>query len=486
MAAALTLLCTVLAAASHLRGPSHSPRYLLALLILTFPTLLVTLLAFLVDILLFIPNLAWGGWIVLAATLIITACSVLTCAMRRTLVSRKARKRRIAENADMNGENFYAMKQAQSFARAESPPPAVIEPPKFAVFEQNNERSSIDDRTPLNNAQAPSIRTMSSTGGPTASQPNSTPGAPNTGLSGSTAVFSAGEINMTPKPYSRENSNRGTPSGTFGPSENERLRDPQSDRSRQNVYPPYRGGPPSRGVSSRGVPPTYPPGRGGYPPQRGNGPPPRGAFRGGYGPPGPQGYPSRGSFGPGPRGSPPGPWNGRGRGMPGRRGSPGANYTPGPYGRSPPTSPREYETGGLPPGRATQPIYDPNYVPNNAGMQRIPQTPYQNTNQGQEDDAAAVIDAYSTRSPEPPTNTSFARDPASFGFSGRQSPGRGTRTSPRLSSDIPPMPAHNISELDAGQAAELDSVPRTGIPGVVSELDANETFQHSSAPAGPG
>lgn len=483
MAAVLTLLCTVLAAASHLRGPSHSPRYLLALLILTFPTLLVTLLAFLVDILLFIPNLAWGGWIVLAATLIITACSVLTCAMRRTLVSRKARKRRIAENADMNGENFYAMKQAQSFARAESPPRTAIEPPKFAVFEQNNGRSSMDDRTPLN-AQAPSIRTMSSTGGPSASQPNSTPGAPNTGLSGSTAVFAAGEPNMTPKTYSRENSNRGTPSGTFGPSENERLRDPQSDRPRRNVYPPYRGGPSSRGA------PMYPPGRGGYPPPRGSGPGPRGGFiRGGYGPPGPQGYPSRGSFGPGPRGGPPGAWNGRGRGMPARRGV-GPNYSVGPYSRSPPTSPREFEAGGLPPSpaeRATQPvIYDPNFVPNNVGTQRTPQTPYQNTDQSQEDDAAAVIDAYSSRSPEPPTNSSFARDPASFGFSGRQSPARGPRTSPRPSSDVPPMPAHNISELDAGQAAELDSMPRTDIPGVVSELDASEPIQHSSAPAGPG
>ncbi|KAK2861494.1 hypothetical protein FQN49_004145 [Arthroderma sp. PD_2] len=107
IAAFLTLICFGLAAAAHLHAPSHSPRYLLGLLILLLPTLLVSLLAFLVDILLFVPHLEWGGWIVLAATIILTTCGILTCAMRRTLVSRKARKRRIAENAEMNGENFY-------------------------------------------------------------------------------------------------------------------------------------------------------------------------------------------------------------------------------------------------------------------------------------------------------------------------------------------------------------------------------------------
>ena len=107
VAALLTLICFGLAVAAHVHAPSHYPRYLLALLILTVPTLLVTLLAFLVDILLFVPHMAWGGWIVLAATILIIASSVVTCAMRRTLVSRKARKKRIAENAEMNGQNYY-------------------------------------------------------------------------------------------------------------------------------------------------------------------------------------------------------------------------------------------------------------------------------------------------------------------------------------------------------------------------------------------
>ncbi|KAI7106300.1 hypothetical protein KC316_g20423, partial [Hortaea werneckii] len=71
IAALLVLICFGLAVAAHFHSPAHSPRYLLALLILTIPTLLVTLLAFLVDILLFVPHMNWGGWIVLAATILI-------------------------------------------------------------------------------------------------------------------------------------------------------------------------------------------------------------------------------------------------------------------------------------------------------------------------------------------------------------------------------------------------------------------------------
>jgi uncharacterized membrane protein len=112
IAALFNLICLGLAGAAHFHSPSHSARYLLALLILLLPTLLVTLLAFLVDILLFVPHLQWGGWIVLASTILITASGVVTCAMRRTLVSRKARKKRIAENAEMSGESFYNRQNA--------------------------------------------------------------------------------------------------------------------------------------------------------------------------------------------------------------------------------------------------------------------------------------------------------------------------------------------------------------------------------------
>lgn len=174
IAALFTFICFLLAASSHLHSPSHSPRYLLALLILLLPTLLITLLAFLVDILLFVPHLSWGGWIVLASTILITASGVMTCAMRRTLVSRKARKKRIAENVDMNGDNFY---NRQSAVRAESPPPlntqlgapAVNGVPKsdqlpaFATYEMKTSSGMDDERIPLN-TRTPSNRTVPSNG----------------------------------------------------------------------------------------------------------------------------------------------------------------------------------------------------------------------------------------------------------------------------------------------------------------------------------
>ena len=168
IAALFTLACFILAVASHLHSPSHSARYLLILIILLLPTLVITLLAFLVDILLFVPHLRWGGWIVLAATILITASGVVTCAMRRTLVSRKARKKRIAENAEMNGDNFYQRENA----RANAPPPLSQEPtapmvngapgadklPEYATFASATTRQvSDDDQVPLNE-QSPSSR----------------------------------------------------------------------------------------------------------------------------------------------------------------------------------------------------------------------------------------------------------------------------------------------------------------------------------------
>ncbi|KAF1819124.1 pali-domain-containing protein, partial [Dissoconium aciculare CBS 342.82] len=122
IAALLILICFGLAVAAHFHGPSHSPRYLLGLLILTIPTLIVTLLAFLVDILLFVPHLNWGGWIELAATILIIGSTIVTCAMRRTVVSRKARKKRIEENADMNGSAYYESLAADQRSRVATAP----------------------------------------------------------------------------------------------------------------------------------------------------------------------------------------------------------------------------------------------------------------------------------------------------------------------------------------------------------------------------
>ncbi|KAJ5772264.1 hypothetical protein N7520_002793 [Penicillium odoratum] len=284
IAAFLNLICLCLAAAAHFHGPSHSPRFLLALLILLLPTLLVTLLAFLVDILLFVPHLKWGGWIVLAATILLVSCAVVTCAMRRTLVSRKARKNRIAENAEMSGENYYNRQNAAAAAITNDFPPipdtkepmvsgSSTEEPSFAAF-RTTTRESDDDRTPLNTRTAlndvpppPDRR-----GTPYRAQDE---GLPPTGPYG--AGPGAGQMMRNPSDprlrsqYSDGSIGRqGTPPGFAAPGFAPRGR---------GGYPPrgaYRGGPYNGPPRSRGgyMGPMTPRGRGG---------PPRGPPRGGYG-----------------------------------------------------------------------------------------------------------------------------------------------------------------------------------------------------------
>ena len=185
----MALVCFALAVSAHFHAPSHSPRYLMALLILTFPTLLVSLLAFLVDVLLFVPHMEWGGWLVLAATVVICLCGIVTCAMRRTLVSRKARKKRIAENAEMNGQNYYESRGMDNIPppppppvpgdvlpRADSPPPmhssGDSKGPEFVAFEL--QKTSMDDRTPLN-PKNPSVKSGSTNGDSAGSRPGRAP-----------------------------------------------------------------------------------------------------------------------------------------------------------------------------------------------------------------------------------------------------------------------------------------------------------------------
>ncbi|CAI7576542.1 unnamed protein product [Penicillium glandicola] len=329
VAAFLTLVCLCLAIAAHFHAPSHSPRFLLVLLILLLPTLLVTLLAFLVDILLFVPHLGWGGWIVLGATILLTSCGVVTCAMRRTLVSRKAMKRRIAENGEMSGENYYNRQNAAA-AAVPAPVPASDEPkeafvsnslnsesgPTFATF-QSERRDSDDDRTPLN-----SHTPMSDIPAP---------------------------------PDHRDARNHGL-QNEFG-----------------NVPPqssgPYGGGAMSRNPSDPRIRPQYSDGSMG---SRRGGPPPgfNGRGRGGYPPRGGRGGPYMGP----PRGASPGSRGGYMSPMPGRGGrggmmpprGPPAGYSPGPganhgfdaYGRpvSPPTD-DHYNYGS--PGQMRQPSPGP-------------------------------------------------------------------------------------------------------------------------------
>jgi hypothetical protein len=367
VAAFLTLICLCLAAAAHFHGPSHSPRYLLALLILLLPTLLVSLLAFLVDILLFVPHLHWGGWIVLVATVILVACGVVTCAMRRTLVSRKARKRRIAENAEMSGENYYNRQNAAAAALDTKPEmnddakeayvtgAPTADGPMFATF-RTNTRESDDDQTPLN-SRTPALANEY----PLPDQP------PRNGMPYSATRDEVGNPLPPSGPYAAGAAGRGRPAD-----------------SRMN------GGPPPPGFGSRG--------RGGYPPRGGYG-------RGGYGPP-------RG------RGGPMGPMRGgpamRGRG--GYRGPPPVDYGYEAYGavpRSHPTPPpAEY--------RGTSPVYrQPSPGPIGMALsadggpvgQAIEMTPQARRSPGPDQVHALSVDGY----PEPTSPSSFySRTPSTY------------------------------------------------------------------------
>ncbi|TKA70081.1 hypothetical protein B0A49_06507, partial [Cryomyces minteri] len=310
IAAFLTLICFGLAVAAHFHGPSHSPRYLLALLILSFPTLLVTLLAFLVDILVFVPHMQWGGWIVLAATILIIASGVVTCAMRRTLVSKKARKKRIAENAEMNGENYYSQRPVLAadgvgLPRADSPPPmsdntAVAENgnklPQFATFEmKDRERASSDDRVPLN-PKNPSVRSGSITGG--AHQGIGVAVAEDA-MTRSAVPYMGPGRGLSPGPR------RGPPLDQYG-----NPLPPGAGYAQGDMRPPMLRHQGSDGTMnsnrSGGPPPFYGRGRGGMPPRGGYGPRggfgPRGGPHGGYG----RGGPNNMRGGPGMRGGPQG------------------------------------------------------------------------------------------------------------------------------------------------------------------------------------
>lgn len=94
IAAGFSLILLFSSLLLHWHGPSNSLRFLFFLLLWTIPSFLISLLSFLVDILLFVPHLDWGGWIVLAATVLIAISGVLLCIMRRTVSSRKVLKRK--------------------------------------------------------------------------------------------------------------------------------------------------------------------------------------------------------------------------------------------------------------------------------------------------------------------------------------------------------------------------------------------------------
>ena len=408
IAALLTLICFILAVTSHVHSAAHSSKFHLSLMVLLLPTILITLLAFLVDILLFIPHLAWGGWLVLAATILLVISGVVTCAMRRMLVSRKARQRRIAENPDMNGQNAFQ----QSFGpKADSPPPLHQEPtapmmngglgqekPGFVTFDSTHgRRMSEDDRVPLN-SRAPSAPSSSSGTRPGYEDGLDRYGGPGRGGMGGMRPPRGGRMYNGPRD---EFGNPLPPSSAFGTATGRR------NSSEQRLGHQYSGDT-MNSQGSRGR------GRGGYPPR-------------GYGRGGPYG-PGRG--GPG--------MNGNGRGIPlgPMVAGAGAGMIAGEMmGRGQRGPPPGYGPGYPPQGRGGPPQYGPNdpsagYGP--AGYER-------------------------RQSPGPPSG------PGGYGYGARgPSPVSQNGQRYRQGSDPPPMPLQSDDPSAIGQAIEMDA--RTGSP----------------------
>ena len=443
VAALLTLICFILAASAHFHSPSHSPRYLLALIILLLPTLLVTLLAFLVDILLFIPHLAWGGWIVLVSTILIVVSGIVTCAMRRTLVSRKARKKRIAENAEMNGDNYYNRQDAH---KAEAPPPLTQQPtapvvngttgpdtlPQFATFaDSKTRRIEEEDRIPLRSLSGTTPSTVS--GARTVISDDGTDryggGQSGRGAMGAMGALRGGRGARTYNGPRDEYGNPLPPAPGFGSNAGSR-RNSQDQQMRRQY-----SGETLNSQGSRGR------GRGGYPP-RGYG---RGGLYNGRGGPGMNGNGRGGThmgalaagagagmvagemMGRGQRGPPPGYGNGYG--------SQGRGGGPGPYGRneSPYGAPGSYgrrQSPGPPSapgyGRQTSPAPMSGAVP-----------------------VGAVYD-YGSRT---------------------QSPGGVNGQRFREQEQPPPMPVPKPSQDSIGQAIEMDAT--TGSPSLPTGFDGH-------------
>ena len=402
------------------------------------------------DILLFVPHLAWGGWIVLASTILILASSIITCAMRRTLVSRKARKKRIAENAEMNGENFYARQAAPpklAMDRAESPPPLPSQSamsggigpdklPTFATFDTKT--GSDDDRIPLN-SRTPSEKTL--------------PSAP-----GSRGGYSDDGLTRYGGPPRGQ---RGGPGGIRGGRGG--YNGPRDEFG--NPLPPsnaFGPMPPAGMRRDRSEPPRL---RNQYSDENMNFQAARGRGRGGFGPP--RGYP-RG----GPRGGPYGPGPGRGRGGYPRGGIPMGPVSGGwRQGQEPQPSGYGYGNGYPPQDRPGQ--YE---TPGPAGYGRSPSAPGYGRRPSPGPPSAPG--GYGRRpSPGPPSAPGgYGRGPSpgppSAPGEGYGQDWRGPTPEPPMpmyqNEPSPPLPSgpHPVDEAMIGQAVEMDA--RHGSPSLRS------------------
>jgi hypothetical protein len=307
VAAVFTLAMLVMAIMAHIHKFSHSSKYLLFLFLLVLVDALLCILAFLTDALLFSPHLAFGTYFVLAAAIVVSICAVMSFFMRRTLVGRKSRQKRIDQNAEMSGENYYnreAQKTVTTPARQPTMPVlsgangGADTLPTFTSYESQKKEDQIsDDNIPLTQ------RSPSNTSPP---------------VMAAVAAYNEPRSNSVPPPAQDQYGNPNGPGDGYGV-----RRGPSFERMNSNSR--GRGGIPPQGYRGRGGGGGF--GRGGY--NNNYGPPPN---RGGYGPPGRGGYgPPRGGYG----GPPPRGGMGMMRGG-GQRSPPGGYQNAiGPYDRQP-------------------------------------------------------------------------------------------------------------------------------------------------------
>lgn len=384
--------------------------------------------------------------------------------MRRTLVSRKARKKRIAQNSEMNGENFYAR---QAATRAESPPPLGMNGtptvngtaggdklPTFATFETKEAQAADEDRVPLNtrtpsNRTAPDSATRIGTDDGSERFDHSTRGGLGSMRGGRGGGYTG------PRD---EFGNPLRPSNDYDPGLAVGMRRDQSEPPMRRQYSDEtmnsqssrgrgRGGYPQRGYG-RGGP--YGPGRGGPGmnaygrgmPMNGDGPPP------GYGNGNP--YPPMGR----------GPSNGyvREQSAPGygRRPSPGPPSAPGGYGG------QQYSGPSVRGGYARQPSPGPPSAPGGYARQPSPGPPSAPGGYGRQPSPGPVSAPgnFSRRgSPGPPSA------PGGYAPYGSREPSPGLQGGRmrRAESPPPPLPIQHPSDPSTiGQAVEMDAY--TGSP----------------------
>ncbi|KAL5604773.1 uncharacterized protein BROUX77_004959 [Berkeleyomyces rouxiae] len=448
VACLVTLITLVMAFTAHIRSAAHSSRYLLAVTIFNFLSFLVSLLAFLADVLLFIPHLGWGSYLVLAATILLGLGSIMACAMRRTLISRKSRKKKIAEHAEMSGENFYNRENAIKAANATTvtvPVPSIPAIPSakqgasdglpaFATFDSSKDKAASqvsDERVPLTSQS--SVHRVNS-------------------------VDQMADVPLPPPPMNM--GNYGPPRSNSAPPQVDQYGNPIDQG--QPMYPANQNVSVDRfnNYTGRGGPQNFR-GRGGYGGGRGgyggpNGPP--------NGPPGPNNYPNNGNNGYGPS---PGRGDGNDYGYGARGGyGPGAR---GGYGQGRPRQPPAnyqndngygyQETYNMPRSNSlnqngynndgyndnyNMPINDTynNVSNNNLGNDDYNNTGNTNNNFVPYTQQQLVIDSYTDNLPNNPTNPM-----QDFNFGTETTTGNERRMSLPRAESPPPLPADVIATI---------------------------------------